>query len=561
MKSAEYVAAATSLYREAVDRAWNDDSTRAGKAGAGPAIERLADRARRVFSRGESEGFLGGIDHQSLVDGRTRSHRGIRFGAVSRFGRDFVEVDLRAGAPSLSPGDGVLLAAGPAEEDETGGKILAVERLPGPLPRLRIRFVRGLAPQLARLANGCAVYLTHDHKTQADLRRLFKDPNARKRIPLSLAVSGSAGRPLIASYTDPEGRETCAHSEVPLDAAARHPLDEEVLSAHLGRLGDTRYRVRSISVRIDGSLALPVSEMNRMRRTAITELEKLRAAPPGPRDPGESGLTHGNEPVIPSPILDAVSRAESGIEPGAEVEASRDRAPVPTAPTDPFILLCRNATHVAAALHAGASRIVLDFLDLAGLKEAAASVRAAGAELTLALPRIQKPGEERIWDFFLARRPDAILVRNLASLERLSQFQRRSDPDRRRLPECGQSRCDPPAARRRMRTRDAGFRSERGAAPRVARRSRRRPCGGSSSRTPPRLSHRTLRVRGVLERRRRLEDLWPAVRPACASSSRPDRRGTCRHRRRRMQEHGIRRAPAEHRPAAAGACGPAASLT
>ena len=41
---------------------------------------------------------------------------------------------------------------------------------------------------------------------------------------------------------------------------------------------------------------------------------------------------------------------------------------------------------------------------------AAAELRAAGIRVTLALPRIQKPGEERIESFFLGLEPDEILV-------------------------------------------------------------------------------------------------------------------------------------------------------
>ncbi len=442
MKSAEYVAAATSLYREAVDRAWESAAGNPQRQEHGREIARLADRARRVFSRGESEGFLAGIDHQILVDGRTRSHRGVRIGTVSRFGRDFVEIDLDAMAPSLSPGDGILLARGPSEDVETGGKILAVDTAAGNPRRARVRFVPGLGPRQDRIALGCAAHLTHDHTTQSVLRRLVKDPNARKLIPLSLDVSGETGEPLSASYADPDGRVARAVSDVCLAAATRHPLDEETLISHLGRLGDTRYRLGMFTASIEGALALPVSEMNRMRRAAVEEMERARVLPPPDSAPG-TDIPGGDTGELPSPIVDAVSRAEAVMEKGPtafdRIEA--ERGGTPPAPgriedeseaaspavgqpadsitIDPFILLCRNAEQVAGALRAGASRIVLDFLDLVGLKDAAASIRSAGAELTLALPRIQKPGEEKIWDFFLARRPDAILVRNLASLEHL----------------------------------------------------------------------------------------------------------------------------------------------
>lgn len=460
MKSAEYVAAATALYREAVDRAWE------GRRDESGTVEWLADRSRRVFSRGGSEGFLGGIDHQVLVDGRIRSHRGVRLGRLVAFGRSFAEIDLERGVAEPTPGDGLLFAAGPHEEQETGAKIYAVEPVHLRVGRrVRIRFGEGRGPDPDRLAIDGDVFLTHDHAAQSDLHARITDPQRRKRVPLRIEVGGAEGMPLSASFVDPEGRTARVESSMPLGAADRHALDHEAVEAHLGRLGGSRYSVGRLELRLDGALALPVSEMNRMRREAVEALERLRVEPvevvggvagktvgveagtsvgilpsdsnaPGALVFGEdaslepglgsaAGKTiHGDDhrtTAAPSPVVDAVERAEA-------ITGGDDLGERIAAIDDPFVVLCRTIAQVEGALEAGARRVALDFLDLVGLKSACSAVRAAGAELGLALPRIQKPGEERIWDFFLARRPDEILVRNLASLRRLAE-----EPDRPRL--------------------------------------------------------------------------------------------------------------------------------
>jgi U32 family peptidase len=421
MKSAEYVAAATALYREAVDHAFAGKTGNTAKADI--AIERKAERARRVFSRGGSEGFLGGVNHQVLVDGRIRSHRGVRLGTVTAFARGWIEVDPEPGAPSISPGDGLLIAHGPQEEDETGGKIFGMAPAAG--GRFRVQFGRSMGPEPDRIRIGSEVYLTHDHRLQAELQRALGDPNGRKRIALDLEVRGAAGEKLFAVYRDPEGRFVEVTSESALEEAIVHPLDETVLREHLGRLGASRYHCDRMRVALDGSFALPVSELNRMRRAAVEAMETLRASPTADTAAQSGSLGRQIEDqdagvaapdihwIHPSPVRDAVERAET--------VGGTDRARGPDAPAaDPFLVLCRTREQVDAALEAGAQRIVLDFLDLVGLRAAAEAVRLAGRELTLALPRIQKPGEERIWDFFLARKPDAILVRNLASLNRLA---------------------------------------------------------------------------------------------------------------------------------------------
>jgi len=436
MKSAAYVAAATHLYRRALDLEWVSLN--------GNALDALALDTRKVFSRGASEGFLGGINHQVLVDGRVRSHRGVRIGNAWTAGRGVVEIDLDPGVAPPVPGDGLLFADGPNESDETGGKVYEVgpaqdaggSRMwgaprtsgapKGGARRIRVGFAWNAGPDARKIPRGCPVFLTHDHVLDASLRRLIRDPGEAKRIPLSIEVAGAAASPLVAVYRDPEGREARVESPSALVEAERHGLDEEAIAAHLGRLGDTRYALAGVRLALTGALALPVREMNGMRRAAVAEIERLRGGPL----PGRAGACEEAPPMVGpategSPVIDAIARADDAVGPGAAGAAAPAAAPpdaidVTATPADPFIVLCRTREQVEGALDVGVTRIDLDFLDLVGLKAAAALVRRAGAELTLCPPRIQKPGEEKIWDFLLACGPDAILVRNLASLEHLA---------------------------------------------------------------------------------------------------------------------------------------------
>jgi collagenase-like PrtC family protease len=54
-----------------------------------------------------------------------------------------------------------------------------------------------------------------------------------------------------------------------------------------------------------------------------------------------------------------------------------------------------------------------------GLKEAVASVRAAGRKVTVASPRLLKADEERLVHFYLRLRADALLVRSAGLLHQL----------------------------------------------------------------------------------------------------------------------------------------------
>jgi putative protease len=73
-----------------------------------------------------------------------------------------------------------------------------------------------------------------------------------------------------------------------------------------------------------------------------------------------------------------------------------------------------------AALEAGADGVYLDFLELTGTGDALRALRADGAFVGVAPPRIRKPGEEKIDRYVASLEPDAVLVRGLGALRELA---------------------------------------------------------------------------------------------------------------------------------------------
>jgi U32 family peptidase len=442
MKSPQYVAASTSLYRAAVDRAW--DRLHGGCDPADRLLERRASDSRQVFSRGSCEGFLGGVNHQMLVDGKTRSHCGLPVGQVARVehdrdGRPFAlvvqtRVPERGETPvEVHSGDGLLLRISAREEDEVGGRVLSAET--GLSPRqILIRFARAAMPDLSRVIPGTPVYRTNDPALDKRLQRQITSPRIGRQVPLSLSVRGRVGQALAVTCTDPSGRTVSMISKELLQQAHKTPLDEPLLREHLGRLGQTRYRLDVVSIDLEDDgvgLFLPLSELNHLRRALVEEMETLRgladpsdAAPAAlPAAPAPPSSGPASETI--SPVIWAVDRAEC-----IEVDLARpagfelpEDATQPSPVDGPFedhvLVLCRDREQVRGALDARVKRIVLDFLDLVGLKETAAELYNAGVRRTLALPRVQKPGEERIESFLLRQQPEEILVRSLGGLERL----------------------------------------------------------------------------------------------------------------------------------------------
>ncbi|HEY1066066.1 MAG TPA: peptidase U32 family protein, partial [Pirellulales bacterium] len=103
LKGAPYVSATTQTYRAAVDAALQGEQYT-------PSRQESRD-LEQSFSRGLSLGFLGGLNHQTLVPARFPKSRGVRVGDVTGVTKRGVVVRLDERHPDaafLQPGDGVV---------------------------------------------------------------------------------------------------------------------------------------------------------------------------------------------------------------------------------------------------------------------------------------------------------------------------------------------------------------------------------------------------------------------------------------------------------------------
>src|SRR5207249_4481339 len=129
------------------------------------------------------------------------------------------------------------------------------------------------------------------------------------------------------------------------------------------------------------SLHLPVSELKDMRRELVAQLD-----------------------VAPTRIVSSESVLD-GLRSEPEARGPRPEAPL-------LVPLCRDDAQLDAVLAAGATEVELDWMELVGLRRAVTRARAAGARVTVATMRVQKPGEERIDAHLADLEPDAVLVRS-----------------------------------------------------------------------------------------------------------------------------------------------------
>ncbi|WP_438435366.1 DUF3656 domain-containing U32 family peptidase [Gorillibacterium sp. sgz500922] len=401
MKSPEYVANVTAKYRAAIDRHFAGED-------AAPSAEELRE-LQQSFSRGFTYGFLKGTNNKTLVEGTFPKSRGVYLGRVKEVLRDAVLCELEA---PLKRGDGIVFDAGDPTQKEEGGRVYDLRRkgvkLEGEAPGGLIEIVPGRNDvALGRIHVGDRVWKTNDPQLDKRLRQTFETDKPYRTFPVKVKALAVLGAPLKTWWTDlATGTTVQAESEALLEQALKRPLDEAVLAEQFGRLGGTLFELAELDAVLTDELIVPVRELNRIRREAVEVLTAAREQPP-------VYTLRSQAEVLASCAEDDFRPEQALRQPAANETAGLAQT---AAPKPELTVLCRTLEQVHAALAAEAEFLYADFEFIKQFPAAVEAVRAAGARIALATPRIHMPGETGFFQHILRLRPDAVLVRNTGAL-------------------------------------------------------------------------------------------------------------------------------------------------
>ncbi|HEY9700699.1 MAG TPA: DUF3656 domain-containing protein [Trichocoleus sp.] len=411
LKTPEYVANVTRVYRQALDRAMDE-------LGAWEGIEQEELRGRDIdrdkegdsgsdryrlemsFSRGLYSGWLRGVNNQELVHARFGKKRGVYLGEVTRIRGE--QITIRLEAP-VKLGDGVVFDAGHPEAAEEGGRVYAVEQRG---QETILTFGRD-SLNLRRIHLGDRLWKTSDPELDRQLRQTYAGETPRFQRPIQLEVYGELDQPLTVIARDESGHVVQVDSAMPLVEAQKQPLTSDRLQEQLGRLGNTPFKLSHLTSHLQGHLMLPVSELNRIRREMVNQLEQRRSQPQ--RWQLNSAATLAQ--ILPSPHRSASSLSPS------------------------LIVLVRNLDQLQAALKSGIQTLYCEFEDPRAYRSAVQQVRqfrGQGTSATqrgeqaesrtlqpqiwVAPPRITKAGENWILQQVRSADADGYLIRNYDQL-------------------------------------------------------------------------------------------------------------------------------------------------
>ncbi|MDD5987805.1 MAG: U32 family peptidase [Eubacteriales bacterium] len=297
MKSPEYTAIVTGLYRKYLDR-W--------ESGASGAVDPEDMKAlQQVFSRsGFTQGYLFGAPKEPFRSLRLPGHAGIEIGRVQRRG-PYETVDVRV-QEAICLGDRIEIFADDRQRSQKAG---AAVRRGGNL----VTYVKELKNGILRIGDikgelkaGDRVFRTVDAAQMEAARRSYA--RGSRNLPVSMTLHAHLGSvPRLQAAVDGalhSTRECTAEGSTPVEPAAHQPAEVARVAAQLQKTGDTPFRAERLRIFMDEGIYLPASAVNALRRDVLTRLEEqLAEGRLRPQVPAVADSLPAHLPALPCDAL------------------------------------------------------------------------------------------------------------------------------------------------------------------------------------------------------------------------------------------------------------------
>lgn len=248
MKSPEYVAIVTGIYRKALD------AIATGKWA--PSAEDERDLAL-AFNRSFTEGHL--LESKDVMGREASDNRGVLIGSVASFDTQRGEAAVRLSGPFCpEKGDGLVFQAPGQEVGLVVQKVVQKDGL-----------LRLMTPE--RIKPGARVYLTGSTALAKKAQKIIASGKAE--IPLDLNLTWQEGRPMVEVRLN-DAKSISVTASFQMEKAKNQPITRQQIESQLRRTGGTPFVVRQISMDYNEDLFAPLSALNQLRRDLLEKVEE-----------------------------------------------------------------------------------------------------------------------------------------------------------------------------------------------------------------------------------------------------------------------------------------------
>ncbi len=271
LKSPEYVACVTSIYRKYIDLAY--ELIEVGRENEYKVDEEDIKKLAQVFNRGGfSRGYYYGESDSKLMSYERPKHWGIYLGKVLEYDakRKLVKLVLDE---DLNMGDGIEVV-----NDFLPGNIVTYIEVNKKQVKNALKGeVVTVGDISGKINKDDKVYKISDKELNLKLKE-FTDGKCHRKVNVDMKLYAHVGENVKLDVIDENGTEIQYLSDYAAEPALNRPLDFQNAYKSLAKLGDTPFLLNELKADIDGKALVPMSIMNEIRRTAVTRLEEKRGS-------------------------------------------------------------------------------------------------------------------------------------------------------------------------------------------------------------------------------------------------------------------------------------------
>nr|WP_307990123.1 DUF3656 domain-containing protein [uncultured Niameybacter sp.] len=251
MKSPEYVASVTRVYRKYIDLALKDPKNYKVE-------QEDVETLQSIFNRGGfSEGYYFKKSGQDMLTEKTPKNIGLHIGHIVKYDKRSKLATIYT-RKTLNPGDGLEIWN---KKKHTGTGISKVYEA-GETFTVRVEdWVDEKSP----------VYLSKNNTLLKTLRKTYE--KAERKVDVQGALYGKIGEPVSFTLMY-EKYSATAYGEI-LEQATKAPLTKEVAIEKLSKLGNTSFNLTHVEAYWEDEAYMTISKLNELRRDAVAKLEAL----------------------------------------------------------------------------------------------------------------------------------------------------------------------------------------------------------------------------------------------------------------------------------------------
>lgn len=270
IKSADYVWAVTSAWREQIDRILNNQP-----------VQKTSPKLTGVINRDYTAGYLEGKISSDMFSDGTKDLSLEKAGFVKAYIADSKTLIIQGDfeGKTLNKGDSLKIKT--ASDDFVCTATVKNASTKGYEIQITNKLTKKILP-------GQIVYKSTSVINQNQLKEIISKLAPAKNltqcsskdsatnsslIPLNVSVNARLNQKLQITFTTPEGQKATVESEQTLVQAQNEGLTAATLEEKLFKLGGTAFTKGTMQIEVlENQLFIPLGELNNLRRKAVTEL-------------------------------------------------------------------------------------------------------------------------------------------------------------------------------------------------------------------------------------------------------------------------------------------------